>query len=334
MSSQKFELDRFKNIEIIPQGPAQPQNQLELAKKIRDNKIYEALQEHTLNEAVESFLTILKPSTARAYKSSLKWLAKRDILNFDQKLSEFALVNYAQTLGEIKKHASTTSSRQSRAAAFISLTKYLNSRSNSLIPRCHPVTSGIERTFGKVYDKGRTKPLSRVEAKQLLDILKTINFATYIFAFIALNSGRRSSEVLALRWEDINFDKKQISFVVKKLSFEKIVAITYSDGLFEDLRLLKRCNSYSSPSSPVFMRTNGAPISYAAVWNRFRKASSMLGKQVTPHCLRSTFVSIASEEGHAHTDIQSCTGHQSLSMISYYDHTSEQGELSKKFSIV
>ena len=176
--------------------------------------------------------------------------------------------------------------------------------------------------------------MTRVEAKHLLEILKTINFATYIFAFIALNSGRRASEVLALRWDGIDFDKKQISFVVKKLSFEKIVSITYSDGLFEDLNLLKRCNSYSSPSSPVFMRTNGQPISYAAVWNRFRKASTILGKQVTPHCLRSTFVSIAAQEGHSHTDIQSCTGHQSLSMIQYYDHTSEQGSLTQKFSVV
>ena len=323
------------NIEYIGQQPVAVivPTKLEIEKKRRDDNIYTTLQSYTIKEAIESFLTILKPSTAKAYKCSLKWMDKKKIIDFQQKLSEFALVNYSEILAKIKKEAMTPATQQARAAALISFTKYLNERSNKLIPRCQPILSGVERTFNKVRDKSKTQPLSRLEAKQLLETLKIIDFTTYVISCLALNSGRRISEVLNLTWKDIDFSKKQISFVVLKLQFEKRVSITYSSEVFDDLAIIKRTNPYSRETSPVFLRNSGSPLSYQTIWQRFKKASRMLGREYTPHCLRSSFVSIAAEEGHSHVDIQSCTGHSSLKMLNYYDRGSEEGALTKKFSI-
>lgn len=328
IEEKKLETD----IQII--GPAVQPNDLEIEKTRRDNAVYEALKAHTVEEGIDSFLTVLKPSTARAYKSSLTWLKKKGILSFDQRLSEFALVNYSMVLGGIRGQGLSLATEQARAAAFISFTKYLNTRSNNLIPRCQPVTTGVEKTFGRLREKGTTKPLSRFEARHLLEILKVLHFQTYVISFICLNAGRRITEVLELRWRDVDFDKKQITFVVKKLTFEKRVSVTYEDGLFADLGILKRCNPFSQSASHIFLRTNGQPISYSAVWARFKKASKVIGKEITPHCLRSTFVSLAAQEGHSHTEIKGVTGHSSVGMVEYYDHNTELGTLTKKFTVV
>ena len=333
-----YQLARFdredNNIEYIDEPVAIAPTTLEIEKKKMEDNIYTALQSYTIKDAIDSFLTILKPSTAKAYRCSLKWLHKKKIINFDQKLSEFALVNYTSILADIRREAATPATQQARSAALISFSKYLNSRSNNLIPRCQPVSHGVERTFSRIRDKSKTKPLSRLEAKQLLETLKTISFATYIIAFIALNSGRRISEVLALKWGDVNFESKTISFTILKLQYEKKVSITYCDQIFEDLALIKRTNPYARSTSPIFLRNTGCPVSYQTIWQRFKKASRLLGADYTPHCLRSTFVSIASEEGNSHNDIKSCTGHSSLNMVDYYDRGSEEGSLTKKFSVV
>jgi integrase len=202
------------------------------------------------------------------------------------------------------------------------------------VPRCNPIASGVEKTFGKIREKSTSKPLTRLEAKQLLETLKTINFATFVLSFLCLNSGRRVSEVLALTWKDVDFEKKQVSFLIKKLAYEKRVSINYSDGIFDDLALIKRTNLVSQQTSHVFLRNNGQPLSYQAVWQRFRKASRLLNRTYTPHNLRATFISIAAEDGKSHTEIQSCSGHSSLAMVAYYDHGTEEGNLSKNFSIV
>ncbi len=334
---KSYEISRYDNndnIEYIDNTTVMVPNKLEIEKKKRDDNIYSALESYTIKEAIESFLTILKPSTAKAYRCSLKWLHNKKIIDFDQKLSKFALVNYSNILGQIRTEAIIPATQQARAAALISFTKYLNSRTNRLIPRCQPVSHGVERTFKSIREKSKTKPMTRLQSKQLLETLKVINFQTYVIAFLALNSGRRISEVLQITWKDVNFEERKISFKILKLQYEKVVNITYSSTIFEDLMIIRRTNTYAQSTSPVFLRNNGSPVSYQTIWQRFKKASRLLGADYTPHCLRSTFVSIAAEEGKSHADIKACTGHSSLDMVAYYDRGSEDGSLTKDFSVV
>ena len=276
---KSYEISRYDNndnIEYIDNTTVMVPNKLEIEKKKRDDNIYSALESYTIKEAIESFLTILKPSTAKAYRCSLKWLHNKKIIDFDQKLSDFALVNYSNILAQIRKEAIIPATQQARAAALISFTKYLNSRTNRLIPRCQPVSHGVERTFKSIREKSKTKPMTRLQSKQLLETLKVINFQTYVIAFLALNSGRRISEVLQITWKDVNFEERKISFKILKLQYEKVVNITYSSTIFEDLMIIRRTNTYAQSTSPVFLRNNGSPVSYQTIWQRFKKASRLL----------------------------------------------------------
>ena len=336
-----FELVRANqedNIEfILPtfRDGLQQLKKIELAKNERNNAIACTLEKHTLKEAVESFLAILKPMTARSYKTSWNYLTKYKILNPNMLLSDFALLNYPIILGKIRtENTGAVSSRQVRAGFFISFTRYLSTRTNGIIPVCLPIKQGVERTFTRVREKASTKPLTRLECTQFLEILSILHVPTYIIAKVALNSGRRITEVLNLRWKDIDFEQKYISFRVLKTQTEKIVRVRYKEDIFEDLLLLKRVSSRTTLEDYVFQRINGSRISYPAVWARFKKGGEKMQKKIKPHVLRATYISLASAEGHRHSDIAAVTGHSSLALINYYDGLTKPGTLSATFTVV
>ena len=338
----QFELVRANsenNIEYIVPGTfregLQQLNKIELAKKERNDVIASTLEKHTLKEAVESYLAILKPMTARSYKTSWNYMTKFKILNPDMLLSDFALINYPYILGEIRtKYTGARSSRQVRAGFLISLTRYLSTRTNGIIPICSPIKQGVEKTFTRVREKASTKPLTRPECSQFLEILSILHVPTYIIAKVALNSGRRITEVLNLRWKDIDFDLKFISFSILKTEMEKIVRVRYKQEIFDDLLKLKRVSSRTTLDDYVFQRINGSRISYPAIWARFKKCGDKMEKKLTPHVLRATYISLASAEGHRHSDIASVTGHSSLALINYYDGLTKPGTLSETFTVV
>ena len=264
---KSYEISRYDNndnIEYIDNTSVMGPNKLEIEKKKRDDNIYSALESYTIKEAIESFLTILKPSTAKAYRCSLKWLHNKKIIDFDQKLSKFALVNYSNILAQIRKEAIIPATQQARAAALISFTKYLNSRTNRLIPRCQPVSHGVERTFKSIREKSKTKPMTRLQSKQLLETLKVINFQTYVIAFLALNSGRRISEVLQITWKDVNFEERKISFKILKLQYEKVVNITYSSTIFNDNKANQHLRPVHQPCIFKKQRKPGVLSNYLA----------------------------------------------------------------------
>ena len=332
-----YEISRFERdenagndiIEFIRPNP------IDLKKKARDDKIANALSGIDVETALEPFLATLKQNTQRTYRVGFTYLFRNKILDPKLPLDDFAVLNYNLILHAIQnEYTGSKSSRMNRAAAFISFTKFLNRKTNGLVAVCPPHTTGVDKTFFKVREKAVSKPLTRADCVRLLDTLKILHYTTYIVAKIALNSGRRILEVLNLKWRDVNFDEKTISFRVLKTRTEKIVKVKYGQDVFDDLNLLKRSLKNTLQECFVFSRANGTRISYPAVWSRFKKASQMMGQTITPHNLRATYVSLASSAGHRHSEIAAITGHSSVAMVDYYDGLSEPGKLSELFSVV
>lgn len=331
-----MELKRFENnnIEIIPYAPSNQLNSIEHKKKERDDAIVTVLEKTKISKAIESFLVMLKPRTSTSYRTSYRYMVKHKILDPNMNLADFAVINYQNILSALKtEFTGAVSSRMARAGFFISFTRWLSLRTSGVIPICVPIKLGVEQTFFKVRDKAVAKPLSRDQCKIFLDTLKLLHYPTFVVAKVSLNSGRRILEVLSLRWRNISFEKKEITFTILKSKTEKRVNIAYRDDVFADLDLLRRVNVNTTLDEYVFTRTNGSKISYPAVWARFRRASSKLNMIVRPHNLRATYISIALSENHSHNSIAEITGHASTSMVEYYN-GNIPGQLSHNFSVV
>lgn len=132
---------------------------------------------------------------------------------------------------------------------------------------------------------------------------------------MALNTGMRKSEILNLKWQDI--DLKNCLIIIKKTKNNEIRIIPTNDTLYRELRSINRepGNRY------VFTNKNGKP--YTDVKRSFRTALEHADiKDFRFHDLRHTFASRLVMAGENLRTIQELLGHKDIKMTMRYSHLS------------
>lgn len=177
--------------------------------------------------------------------------------------------------------------------------------------------------------------------KELTDFLNTAKeVSPIIFTYFKLlaSTGLRKSEALALKWEDIDLDKKTIN-VNKTISYgpnfkiithapktkASIRTIPFSDTLKNVL--IKYRDNYSTSSKIVFANRRGAYFDTArpGLWlKRVYKKNPDL-PQITPHGFRHTFATLLIENTNIKPKtVQMLLGHSTISMtLNLYTHINE-----------
>jgi len=162
--------------------------------------------------------------------------------------------------------------------------------------------------------KGRLRWLTRDEADALLS-----NAAKHIKAVIitALQTGGRLSEVMGLRWDDIDFDRGLLFFRQTNTKNARQREIPMTPLLIATLRSLPR----SINTSAVFHR-HGKPL--VDIKEAFMGARDRadLGKDVTFHTLRHSFASWFMMAGGDIYRLQKYLGHSTVTMTERYAHLS------------
>jgi len=143
-------------------------------------------------------------------------------------------------------------------------------------------------------------------------------------AQVALHTGLRLGELFGLRWQDVDFDNRQLtvrqSIVngivgVPKNYRERTVPLTI-DAVAALLTLPHR-------GELVFTRENGSALSRGMAQNAIKHACRRAGiQQIGWHALRHTFASHLAAAGTPITSIQALLGHSSIVMTMRYTHTS------------
>jgi len=110
---------------------------------------------------LKEWLDTFQSTTKKNYKSSINQLTVRGLVNPQLSMQAFALVNHEATIDKIKQIKEwSEGTKQVRAACYISLTRYLERRTQGVIRRAIPCREGNNKTFFKVREKVATKAMA------------------------------------------------------------------------------------------------------------------------------------------------------------------------------
>lgn len=150
-------------------------------------------------------------------------------------------------------------------------------------------------------------------------ILKSASI--WLFPFIALLTGMRKGEILALQWKDIDFKDNTIS-VTKSIYYEankpKIKAPKTEAGerIVPMLEVLKETLLKSKPADTnrfIISNEEGEPISKKAFRWKYAKFQKETGIKCTAHQIRHSFATNAFEANVPIKSVQEILGHKQIS---------------------
>ena len=162
------------------------------------------------------------------------------------------------------------------------------------------------------------------EQEQLINVFNVRYFnsfrnRTMIKLFLA--SGLRLSEMINLRWRDINLMTGQLKVVEGKGTKDRILWI--SDSIVEDLRIWKERQSKKLDICElVFTTSNKLKLDDRNIRRMVSLYSAKAGinKNVSPHTFRHTYASDLLRETKNIRLVQKALGHEDLSTTMIYTH--------------
>ena len=130
-----------------------------------------------------------------------------------------------------------------------------------------------------------------------------------------LLSGWRSGEVLGLKWSEIDLDKRTARLTDTKTG-RSIRPL--SARVCAVLRSLPKISDHVFPAT----RGHGRMTGFPKIWARIMKIESVC-PTITPHTLRHSYASLASDLGYSEATIAALIGHKSASITSRYIHAAD-----------
>jgi len=154
------------------------------------------------------------------------------------------------------------------------------------------------------------KFLSPAEGAQLV---AACNGQYKTFVTLGLNSGLRRGEMFALRWEDLDFEKREVH--VRRSKGKRFRVVPMNRELYDALRKHPR----HIKSRYVFHRSDGSP--WADVRTAFRLALERCGMEgLRVHDLRHSFISNLVAAGVDLRQVQELAGHRDIRTTMKYAH--------------
>ncbi|MGD0663760.1 MAG: site-specific integrase [Syntrophorhabdales bacterium] len=173
-------------------------------------------------------------------------------------------------------------------------------------------------------DNKRTRFLSKEEAQLVLDALQGRSVEAHNMALFSLHTGARLGEITALRWGDVNFQTRALTFRDTKNKDSRHARMT--QAVFEMLFSLQRGRA----DALVFPGRGGKQK--AGVSCTFNRVVDSLGlntgiadrrQRVCFHSLRHTFASWMLEAGASIYTVSKLLGHKTIVMTERYGHVSD-----------
>ena len=134
-----------------------------------------------------------------------------------------------------------------------------------------------------------------------------------------LNAGLRLSEMLDLRWKDINLQIGQLKVVQGKGNKDRILWI--NDKMLEELQEWREDQAENIESEYVFSTREGKRLKDSDIRQMIYKYSEKaLDKRISPHVLRHTYATDLYRETKDIRLVQKALGHADLSTTMIYTH--------------
>jgi len=301
-------------------------------KEAKEELSWQNLAYITVEEAKEEWLSQLSKLTEKNYRSGMNFLIKHGLIKPTETLQAFSLRNQNKIIDTIKALDGVSEcTRQARAACFISLTRYFSRRTDGMIRRAIPCKEKGSKTFYREHRKVKTNAMTQREWLAFLRELAKINQRDCLIAKLTLQGGKRINEALALTTDQIDFDKREITFNQSKTRGREETVITYPQYIMDELKVY-----LGGRSGHVFITRNCNPVYSTQLSFTFALAGerAKIGFKVTPHVLRASAVTYLKGAGFSDSDIKKITGHASDEMVQAYDKTSRAQNPTKVVNLV
>lgn len=179
---------------------------------------------------------------------------------------------------------------------------------------------------------------------QYLEAAKSEGPEFRLFASLALNTGARVGELLALRGEDMQLDSRTIHIwrtyeqesktVVERTKGRTDRWLGVNDALYDALIEHRVTSRFNRPADLLLSREAGRPYEEWMIRLRHRRTCLRAGvKPIRVHDLRHTYASHYVMNGGSLTDLQALLGHSSPMMTLKYAHLAP-GHLKSKSGVV
>ena len=189
----------------------------------------------------------------------------------------------------------------------------------------------IEKVSKYKEPRGRVRFLSDEERKKLLEACKdSDNAYLHTVVILALSTGARKAEILGLKWQDIDFERKQFVLHKTKNSERRTLPLQgYAYELVKEHSKVRNLHTdYVFPSkNAVKQKKKGEkevvykPADIRTAWeNAIEKAGI---KDFRFHDLRHSAASYLAMNGASLAEIADVLGHKTLQMVKRYAHLSE-----------
>jgi hypothetical protein len=301
------------------------------------------IKEMPISDALDLWLRNLKPVTARNYRYYVGDLIRRGIIPSNHNsgsaftVSSFNEVVHEAMVDHIKQIADwSEGTRQVKAACYIGFTSFLERITSGWFRRALPSTLESNKTFFQIREKCATNAITLLEWHRFIIALEGVNERDALIAKAMFQGAKRVSEVLSLTLPQIDFEKNAITYRQSKTrGLIKEITVSYPESFMSSLKAYIQTTSTNRKDGlTVFITREGNQIFRTRLNESFKKASEIAGVgRVTPHVLRTTWVTYAKSQGCSNSEIQKVTGHCDK-MVNAYDKTDGADNPTRKLILV
>lgn len=289
-------------------------------KKAKNSKEWASLRSTKLGVVAGMwFATLENKNTKMTYMHLLDRLFALRLITKTMTISDFAKINSNKIVDKIKNQRNySEATKQARAAAFISFTKYLSRLTDGRVKRALPEKFGTAKTFYSVRDKVKTKAMEKEEYLKFRSELQKISPQHRVISDVILQGAKRISEVLSMKIENIDFDERKISFKQSKTrGKDKQTIITYPKELMNEIFDLvgERKKGF------VFIKNrNKIPRTDLNYTFAIAGRNAKIEFKITPHVLRATGTTLLKALKYSNEEISKMTGTTPM-QVGKYDKT-------------
>lgn len=170
--------------------------------------------------------------------------------------------------------------------------------------------------------RGRVRFLDEDERRSLLEAcLQSQNLHLHTLVLLAISTGMRQGELLALRWKDLDL-KRGIAIVQDSKNGDRR-SVPIAGRSLEQLR--ERSGAVDDPRSPVFLGSRGRVSFPNDAWKVALKRAGITDFRF--HDCRHTAASYLAQSGARLHEIADILGHRTLAMVKRYAHLTESHTL-------
>lgn len=304
------------------------------ASLMKKESVWEALDKITLRQSIDLFLKSLKEGTAECYMNAFNNFFIWGFLDPNMTLRQFSMINLESKLDQIRVAGTgMESTKQTRAAGFISFTGFLQRKTEGMIKKTIPNKEKGRKTFQKMREKTVCDVLTPEELRGFLAALKGISLRSYLIGGMQVQGAKRISEVLNSGIGDIDWKEGSIRFKQSKSDIlEKETVVFFSVSFMEELKDYLGDRS----SGSIFITSSGRKMGRSDIQPVYERAFKRAGinKRGFTHILRATTITELCKQGFGAEEIVNLSGHSSLQMVGYYDKSGAENNPSRKVNMI